>query len=228
MGIDIQNWHLSLKERFEHTIHELRDAYACSGTYYDVESLYCTVVIPELDKVNKNGRIYTSEIAERLCELDVSNMMGELGHSEGWDTLLSNVSHRIHELYIHDGSLWATFSLIPTERGRYLAAFLNTGKMVMRPKGVGSLSDGGMVESDFKLLSLDFIPANEDAFGPITGTDVEYVGRSIFNDKADLDSWMSRPSAFLGGMTPYELIIGGESERVMEELLEIKYANGNE
>ena len=73
---------------------------------------YQTVVIPEFGVVNRNGRIYTREIAERMCGQFREPLAGEIGHPSSAVINISSVSHRIHSVFIDEDMLWVEYSVV--------------------------------------------------------------------------------------------------------------------
>jgi hypothetical protein len=66
------------------------------------KSQYDVILIPYVDKLNKNGRMYSLETLERMVEWfndSKKSMFGELGYPETFDTSLKNVSHEIVKVW---------------------------------------------------------------------------------------------------------------------------------
>lgn len=144
----------------------LRDTW-CIADPYRFGTKYQTVVIPELGTINRNGRIYTREIAEKMCgQCDPMRDFGQIGHPDDAVVSLMNASHRIHRVFINGNALWVEYSVLDNAAGRLLYdLFQKTGPetFVLAPRGTGNVDENGHI-NNYQLLSYDFIPASESAF----------------------------------------------------------------
>ncbi len=186
---------------------------------------YQTIVVPRLGKMNRNGRIYTREMAQRMCGQFKEPMVGEIGVPDSSIVSLSKASHRVHRVFIDGDDLWAEYSVLDTPCGRLLYdLFQKVGKeaFVLRPSGVGTVRDGHF-EDDYKLITFNFIQADEDAFRPYTEEETLQCGLDTFGDKWAFYRWVDRPSEVYEGMTPRQLMAEGRYEDVMMELGRIQH-----
>lgn len=186
---------------------------------------YQTIVVPRLGKMNRNGRIYTREMAKRICGQMHPNMCGQIGMPDSTIQSLFNVSHRIHSIFIVDNDLWAEYSILNTPQGRLLYdLFQNVGKdeFVLRPSGVGSIRSA-YVQDNYEVTGFHFIPTEEDAFRPYSEEDVLQSGPDAFGDKLAFYRWMDEPNEAYEGMTPRQLMEEGRYDDVMMGLGRIQH-----
>lgn len=186
---------------------------------------YQTVVIPRLGMANRNGRIYTRDIAERMCGQVGHTMLGQIGMSDSTVTSLSSVSHKIHRIFIVGNDLWAEYSVLDTPEGRLLYdLFQKVGKeeFVLRPSGVGSIRDRH-IQDNYEVTGFHFIPASEDAFRPYDLSDVMNCGPDVFGNKQAFERWLDEPRPTLEGKTPRQLLDIEQFDEVMMELGRIEH-----
>jgi hypothetical protein len=130
----------------------------------DYTTRYQTIVIPNLGVMNRNSRIYTKETAKTMSGGPFNNMFGQIGHPENDAINLENASHVIYGTFLVGNDLWAEYSIMDSSHGRLLYDLLQNGDFVLRPRGYGTIRPDGTVSTDYKLISFDFIPVEEDAF----------------------------------------------------------------
>ncbi len=195
----------------------LRDTW-CIADPYRFGTKYQTVVIPELGTINRNGRIYTREIAEKMCgQFDPERTGGELGHPDSSIVSLSNVSHRIHRVFVSDNALWVEYSVLDNAAGRLLYdLFQKIGPegFVLSPRGVGSIRNG-YPQEDYKVITYDFIPISESAFRPFTEEEVIAAGMKLFPMESAWTKWYNTPNDDFGEVTPRSLVEDGSTAKVM-------------
>jgi len=186
---------------------------------------YQTIVVPRLGKMNRNGRIYTREVAERMCGQFKEPMLGEIGHPDSSSVMMSNASHAIRKVFIDGNDLWAEYSVLDTPCGRLLYdLFQQQGEdaFALRPSGRGTVINGH-IEDGYELITFNFIPVSEDAFRPYTEEETLRCGLDAFGDKWAFYRWVDRPSEIYEGMTPRQLMAEGRYDDVMMELGRIQY-----
>lgn len=122
-----------------------------------------TAVVCELDKPNKNGHIYPTDVMERAIERykeKNASMFGQLGmpapQIENMTPQLDDVSHIIQDLKIEDGKLIATIETLDTERGCLLMGIMSVTEMDFRTAGQGTVSDDGTI-TEFELHSINAV-----------------------------------------------------------------------
>jgi len=110
-------------------------------------------IFGELDKKNKNNRIYTAEeylpqIEALQDKIKASKLLGELDHPSNFDVSLKNVSHIIEELTYDKESkqIKGRIRLLDTDAGRQAKALVDAGV----PLQISSRA-AGAVESDGKV-----------------------------------------------------------------------------
>lgn len=118
---------------------------------------------------NLNGRLYDRDsfspgAIEKMREsIDNKRFWGELGHQ---DELGKNVSHIVDDIEIHSNIMFAKLRTLDTPSGRILKSLqesLGEGGIVFRPRAIGGVKDGGVVEIH-EIISFDAVPSEDDAF----------------------------------------------------------------
>jgi len=136
------------------------------------------------DKENKNGRIYTKEVAKEIVkqfnEMDKGFCLGELGQPSEHITNLINVSHEVEEIHINekDKSIEGTIKILDTPKGKLLTTLIEEFKegsdikFSGAARGTGTINKNKEVE-DYTLHAFDIIPLKESAFpNPLKITDL--------------------------------------------------------
>lgn len=132
-------------------------------------------VVLKAGVLNKNGRVYSHEamlsmhnqIQEKIKK--PGTFLGEFGYPAidyNFDVSLNKVSHTITDSRIEGDLLKVDLRTLDVPSGNILREFLEkTPKsFVFRPRGHGHLSPAGKVGIDYKIVSIDAIPATDDAF----------------------------------------------------------------
>ena len=111
-------------------------------------------IFGEIDKKNKNNRIYTEgeyvpQIEALQEKIKSSKLLGELDHPAKFDVSLKNVSHIIEELY-YDSDLKQVkgkIRLLDTDAGRQAKALVDAGvPLQISSRAAGEVSEGGQVK----------------------------------------------------------------------------------
>lgn len=132
-------------------------------------------IMQKANAVNKNGRVYSKAILEREVEKYLAAVRdntagGELDHPENSVVSLSNVSHKVLDLWWDGDTLYGKVQIAETKAGDTLKGLLKTGfKLGISSRGVGSVkSQNGhdVVQEDFELIAFDFVssPSTPGAF----------------------------------------------------------------
>lgn len=129
--------------------------------------LVMTGILQKADTVNRNGRIYPYEILKRevdkYMELVESNTAGgELDHPDSAVVSLTNVSHRVTDMWWQGRDLYGKVLIAEdVDAGRKLKGLLKAGfTLGISSRGVGSVkSQNGkdIVQEDFELIAFDFV-----------------------------------------------------------------------
>lgn len=124
-------------------------------------------VVEVLDKPNRNGRIYTTQLVQDKIindivvkeQLEQHMMFGEFKPDCNYCIDASRVSHAISNLYIEGDKLKADIDILDTPNGRVVMEYLNKGGQVY-PILCGSgdlipIEDGDVVTNyDFYYIAL--------------------------------------------------------------------------
>lgn len=121
--------------------------------------------------INKNNRIYSQDRLKDICDQinklsEKDKLFGTIGHRSDTIVDLRDISHIAKNPIIKGDILYSDIMTLQTPMGKILAAGLNKNRkyVVFRPRGTGSLSPAGQIMSDYKLISIDAIPTETDAF----------------------------------------------------------------
>jgi hypothetical protein len=118
-----------------------------------------TATVLAIDRPDRNGRVYTREIAEAIVQhIERKKVFGELGCPSGDMYIeLGNVSHVIEAAEIVDGTVQTNIKVLDTPAGRALAELMkNDASIRFRPRGTGRLIGDGKI-ADYSLISIDAI-----------------------------------------------------------------------
>ena len=90
-------------------------------------------------------------------------VFGELNYPNGMsDINLVNVSHSIKRMFKVDDTLYCEIEILDTPSGR--KALDDIECRVLRPRGLGSTTIDGLVNSDYEFITGDLIREEEDSF----------------------------------------------------------------
>ena len=130
-------------------------------------------------KKNRNGRIYSRELWERVLKSEYwqdmithNTLCGEVVHpgerteSDPFEIDVRNISHRITEAHIEGDKLIGTVEVLDTEQGRNLLSLIDSGCTVgISARGMGDL-DGDYVVPEsynFKCFDITMRPSDPNA-----------------------------------------------------------------
>ena len=111
-------------------------------------------IFGELDKKNKNNRIYTAEeyvpqIESLQDKIKSSKLLGELDHPSNFDVSLKNVSHVIEELTYDEENkqIKGRIRLLDTDAGRQAKALVDAGvPLQISSRAAGAVEENGQVK----------------------------------------------------------------------------------
>ena len=111
-------------------------------------------IFGELDKKNKNNRIYTAEeyvpqIESLQDKIKSSKLLGELDHPSNFDVSLKNVSHIIEELTYdkENKQIKGRIRLLDTDAGRQAKALVDAGvPLQISSRAAGAVEENGQVK----------------------------------------------------------------------------------
>lgn len=110
----------------------------------------------QLNRVNKNGRIYSAENFSGLEEKIKTGMLGQLGHPEHFGVSLSASTHQIKDVSINGDDLIITAHILDIDSDEVKAVKELLNDLVLSPRGVGSCDEEGRLV-DYELLTFDLI-----------------------------------------------------------------------
>lgn len=123
-----------------------------------------THVIAIADVPNKNNRIYPKRVLENVvANFHSSQQLGQMGTLAEGKLRLSEVSHSVHNLRMVDDKLVADIRLLPTPRGRELAAILDCA-IVFKLCGEGAIQiseNGSQFVRSYRLKCINAFPGEK-------------------------------------------------------------------
>lgn len=123
-------------------------------------------IMQKANCLNRNGRVYPRAILEREVEkyMDLVRKKiatGELDHPDSAIVSLSNVSHKVVDLWWEGDTLMGKVQIAETPSGNILKGLLKSDiQLGISSRGVGSVkeqSDKSIVQDDFELIAFDFV-----------------------------------------------------------------------
>lgn len=129
-------------------------------------------IVTEIENANK--RVYRKKLMESCVEefmrtkVMLGRACGELNHPDSVEVDPIKACHKITNL-VQDNSVWIGESTIltGTPNGDIAAALLSHGvKMGMSTRGVGTISEGGIIDKEYKLITVDMVsePSGKGCF----------------------------------------------------------------
>lgn len=147
-------------------------------------------IFAQAELKNRNGRVYPQAVLEREVNKYINEQvltgraMGELNHPNYPKVDPAKASHRIVEMH-KDGSNFIGKALIlNTNQGKHVKALLEGGcQLGVSTRGLGTVSEGGTVNDDFMLNTVDIVadPSGIDCWvnGIYEGAEWVYEGGAL-------------------------------------------------
>ncbi|MFW6310868.1 MAG: hypothetical protein ACOC1K_01390 [Nanoarchaeota archaeon] len=150
--------------------------------------LYLEGNLIHIGKKNLNGRVYTEEISVELVQQfnkrkeKGDDVMGSLGYSstDNYEVDLNHISHKVEKIEIDkdNNSLKGKIKLLDTPSGRKVKKIVEESiknnkpiGMSCRPRLIGQVNIETKQIENFKILSIDLIPTQDDSFSNIYPND---------------------------------------------------------
>lgn len=123
-------------------------------------------IMQKANCLNRNGRVYPKAILEREVEKYMDSVKkkiatGELDHPDSAIVSLSNVSHKVVDLWWEGDTLMGKVQIAETPSGNILKGLLKSDiQLGISSRGVGSVKEQGdksIVQDDFELIAFDFV-----------------------------------------------------------------------
>lgn len=124
------------------------------------------VIIEQLGKPNKNGRLYDIPSLKHAIDKANSTCMGRIGMPESFDLNISEISHKIENLRFENNNLIGDLVILDTPQGRKMIKMMESTQLVFRTAGVGTISssnDGTKIVKDYEILSVNAISSSDAA-----------------------------------------------------------------
>lgn len=123
-------------------------------------------IMQKANCLNRNGRVYPKAILEREVDKYMDSVRkkiatGELDHPDSAIVSLSNVSHKVVDLWWEGDTLMGKVQIAETPSGNILKGLLKSDiQLGISSRGVGSVKEQGeksIVQDDFELIAFDFV-----------------------------------------------------------------------
>jgi len=118
-----------------------------------------TVPLAEADVINKNGRIYTTELLNKIADENASPIVGTFSETD--DAPLepnpTNITHEINNLRFHNSRLIG--DVVVGHSSTQIVNLLENKMITFSTRGTGFVGANGEVELDsYQLYGIDAIP----------------------------------------------------------------------
>ncbi len=145
---------------------------------------------------NANGRIYEEKILKRETDSFMNEKIqnrvgwGELGHPEHSDINLSNAAIITESLEWRGNDCYGKAKVLDTPAGETVKALMKAGHVGISSRGLGTVSESGQVNEDFKLICWDVVadasnPGSRFMNGILEGTTFELPHERMTRDEAE-------------------------------------------
>lgn len=159
------------------------------------------------EEKNRNGRVYSlEEMRKEVERINESfsvgeQLLGELDHPNRMDVHLSNVSHRITEIYMDGNKMMGKAEVLEkTQAGQILKGLIESGVRVgVSTRGSGKVENNGEVKN-FTLRTVDAVatPSVKTAYPETLMEQLEAYRRGeLVNDLAEAALYDKRAEEFL-------------------------------
>lgn len=139
---------------------------------FEIAPIRHSTWITQLDVINANDRIYTSESFDMesvMKNVKAGRLFGEFikDYSDSYSAVnINNASHLVVDMYDKDGRIYCEIETLPNQNGANLKKLIQNGDVVFRSRSMGKV-DMNRVVSVEELLAIDAIPKEKDAYRDI-------------------------------------------------------------
>jgi len=156
-------------------------------TSYDVEllenknkNMYIVGIFSSAEIENNNKRKYKKGILERevtKVEEKMKNrcLWGELSHPSNPEINPERISHLVESLEWKNNDVYGRAKILDTPMGKIARTLVKEGKLGISSRGLGTVSEDGYVNEDYRLLTWDLVtdPSNSPSWvdGILEGQD---------------------------------------------------------
>ena len=147
-------------------------------TSYDVEllenknkNMYIVGIFSSAEIENNNKRKYKKGILERevtKVEEKMNNrcLWGELSHPSNPEINPERISHLVESLEWKNNDVYGRAKILDTPMGKIARTLVKEGKLGISSRGLGTVSEDGYVNEDYKLLTWDLVtdPSNSPSW----------------------------------------------------------------
>jgi hypothetical protein len=135
------------------------------------KALYITGIYSSADVENNNKRVYSKSILEReLAKLEekIKNrcLWGELGHPPNPEVNPDKIAIITESIEWKGQHAYGRSKVLDTPMGNITKTLVKEGRMGISSRGLGSVSESGLVNEDFCLLCYDVVtdPSNNPSW----------------------------------------------------------------
>lgn len=147
-------------------------------------------IFAQAELKNRNQRVYPVSVLEREVQKYINEQvvtgraMGELNHPNYPKPDPAKASHRIVEMQQQGNNFYGKALVLNTRQGQHVKALLEGGcQLGVSTRGLGTVSEGGVVNDDFMLNTVDIVsdPSGIDCWvnGVYEGAEWVYQGGAL-------------------------------------------------
>ena len=185
---------------------------------------------------NQNGRLYGHDLIQREVarlqpSIKAGSAIGNADHPAGALSTLADASHIITKLELDkDGKGWMTAKILNTTKGKNVVEIIKAGgQLGISARGAGNVSSSGTVESDYKLLGIDFCTSPSEPEAVFDKSNIceslEFSEDEDAQKQKDLEEAVNNlekesylnalDSGFIGSQEDWEELSGGNLRTMM-------------
>lgn len=136
------------------------------------KSLYITGIFSSFGMKNINQRVYEEKTLKRETDkiLEKINngqtVWGELSHPANPEINADKIAIKVESLEWHGQHLYGKAKILDTPMGNIARTLVKEGKIGISSRGLGTVSEDGTVNSDYKLITWDLVtdPSNHPSW----------------------------------------------------------------
>ena len=135
------------------------------------KDMYVVGIFSTAELENNNKRVYGRKILEREItkvqkKIDKNCLWGELGHPPNTEVNPDKIALKIENLEWKGNNVYGKAKIIDTPMGSIAKTLVREGSIGISSRGLGTVSENGYVNEDYKLLTYDLVtdPSNKGSW----------------------------------------------------------------
>lgn len=156
------------------------------------KDMYIVGIYSSANIENSNKRKYSKELLEReeksiQEKINAKSLWGELGHPPNPEINPDKIAILTTMLEWKGGNLYGKSKVLNTPMGNIAKTLIKEGRMGISSRGLGTVSDDGWVNEDFKLLTYDLVtdPSNDPSWVSGIYEGKEFVIKELMDNQKD-------------------------------------------